>query len=302
MRIIITGGTGLIGRSLAAGLALSGHEVIVLSRRPDGIQNLPSDVRIEHWDARSAAGWGHLADSADAIVNLAGENIGEGRWTAERKERIRQSRLDAGHAVVEAVQATVHKPAVVIQASAVGYYGPHGDEEVTEVTPPGGDFPARISIDWEASTAPVEALGVRRAIIRTGVVLSRRGGALPRMLPPFRFFAGGPYGNGRQWFPWIHIDDEVRAIRYLVDNQAVSGPINLTAPHPLTNREFARVLGRVMKRPASLPIPAIAFRMLFGKMASILLEGQRARPRRLLELGFRFQYPEAEPALRDLLN
>ncbi len=303
MRVIIAGGTGLIGRALAADLVQDGHHVIVLSRTPERYTGrLPAGVQVERWDARSAEGWAHLADGADAIVNLAGENIAAGRWTPERKRRIRESRLNAGRAVVEAVQAASNRPRVVVQASAVGYYGPCGDEEVTENHPPGSDFLARVCVEWEASTAPVEELGVRRPILRTGIVLSTEGGALPRMLPPFKLGLGGRLGSGRQWFPWIHIRDEVRAIRFLVEREDASGPYNLTAPNPVTNAELTRALGRVLGRPALLPVPALALKVLFGEMATVLLDGQRAVPRRLIEAGFTFEFAEVEAALRDLLK
>jgi uncharacterized protein (TIGR01777 family) len=306
MRIIITGGTGLIGRALATNLARDAHEVIVLSRSPERAATQPG-VQMERWEARTAEGWGHLAEGAHAIVNLAGENpAGKGflpsRWTPERRRAIRESRVNAGRAVLQAVDAAAHKPGVVVQASGSGYYGPHGHEEVTEETPPGDDFLARIARDdWEPSTAPVEAMGVRRAIIRSGIVLSREGGALPRLLLPFRFFLGGPLGGGRQGIPWIHIADEVAAMRFAIESDSVSGPLNAVAPHPLTNAEFIRVLGRVMGRPAFVPIPAFGLRLLFGDVASLLLQGQLAVPQRLLDLGFAFRFPEAEAALRDLL-
>ena len=307
MRILITGGTGLIGRALAADLAGDNHEVIVLSRAPERAAGLPTGVRAERWDARTAEGWGALVNGADAIVNLAGESIaGEGffpsRWTAERKRRIRESRLNAGRAVVQAVELASDKPRVVVQASGVGYYGPRGDEEITEEASPGKDFLAWTAIDWEASTAPVESLGVRRAIIRSGAVLSTKGGALPRMLLPFRLFVGGPFGAGRQWFPWIHIADEVSAIRFLIENPAASGPFNLTASNLLTNADFSRVLGRVMRRPALVPVPAFAMSLLFGEVSTVVLDGQRAISRRLQESGFTLRFPEAEAALRDLLG
>jgi uncharacterized protein (TIGR01777 family) len=301
MRTIITGGTGLIGRALAANLAADGQEVILLSRAPGRVTDLPGGVRAEGWDGRTAEGWGALADGAHAIVNLAGENIAAGRWTAERKHRIRESRVNAGQAVVQAVEAARDKPKVVIQVSAVGYYGPGGDEEITEETPPGDDFLARVTTEWETVTAPVEAMGVRRAIVRSGVVLSLAGGAFPRLLLPFKFFAGGRLGSGRQWFPWIHISDEAAAIRFLIEDPGASGPFNLAAPNPLTNADFSRVLGRVLGRPAWMPTPAFALRLAFGEMATVLLDGQRAVPRRLLDMGFTFRFPEAEAALRDLL-
>ncbi len=308
MRIIVTGGTGLIGRALAADLADDNHEVIVLSRAPERATAMPAGVRVERWDARTAEGWGDLADGADAIVNLAGESIaGKGfilsrRWTAERKRRIRDSRLNAGRAVVQAVELASDKPRVVVQSSGIGYYGPRGDEELTEEASPGQDFLARTAIEWEASTAPVEPLGVRRAIIRSGAVLSTKGGAFPFMLLPFRLFVGGPVGSGRQWLPWIHIADEVRAVRFLMEHPEATGPFNLNAPNPVTNAEFSKTLGKVMSRPAILPTPSFALRLLFGEMSTVLLDGQRALPQRLLDLGFTFRFPEAEAALRDLLQ
>jgi len=301
MRVIITGGTGLIGRALAADLASSGSEVIVLSRAPERATGLPPGVRAVRWDAHTAEGWGALADGCDAIVNLAGQNL-IGYWTAERKRRSRQSRLGAGRAVTAAVEQAKVKPRVVVQASGVGYYGPHGDEEILEDAPPGEDFLARTALAWEDATAPVEALGVRRAVIRSGLVLSTGGGALPLIMLPFRFFVGGPLGGGRQWFPWIHLADAVRAIHFLIEDKAASGPFNLVAPGALTNARFSRVLGRTMRRPSFMPIPAFALRLLLGEMSTLALVGQRAVPRRLSDLGFTFRFPDAEAALRDLLR
>lgn len=301
MRVLITGGSGLIGQALAADLARNGNEVIILSRRPERITGLPAGVRAERWDGRTTEGWHSLADGADALVNLAGENISSGRWTVERKRAILQSRLNAGQAVVQAVKAAANKPGVVIQASGIGYYGPCGNEEITEEAPSGHDFLARLAVDWESCTAFLEALGVRRVVIRTGVVLSAKGGALARMLLPFRFLVGGRLGSGRQWFPWIHIADEVGAIRFLMENKAASGPFNLTAPVPLTNAKFSRLLGQRLRRLSLMPVPEFALRLLFGEMATVLLDGQRAIPKRLLQLGFTFRFPEVGPALTDLL-
>ncbi len=301
MRVIITGGTGLIGRALAADLAAGGHEVILLSRAPERVTGLPTGGRAVGWDGHTAAGWGPLADGARAIVNLAGENLGAARWTAERKRRIRDSRLNAGQAVVQAVQAAGRVPRVVVQASAVGYYGPQGDQELAEEAPPGSDFLARLCVEWEASTAPVEAMGVRRVVIRSGVVLHAMEGALPRMLLPFKLFVGGPLGSGRQWISWMHIADEAAAIRFLIEKEEAAGAFNLTTPHPLTNADFGRVVGRVLGRPAWMPAPAFALRLALGEMATVVLDGQRVVPRRLLALGFAFRFPEAEAALRNLL-
>jgi hypothetical protein len=302
MRVLITGGSGLIGQALADSLAGDGNEVMILSRRPERVTGLPAGVSAKWWDGHTTEGWDPLVDGTDAIINLAGENISSGRWTDKRKRDILESRLNAGRAIVQAVEAATRKPRVAVQASGVGYYGPCGDEEITEETPPGHDFLAQVAVAWEASTAPLEALGLRRVVIRTGVVLSTAGGALPRMLLPFRLFAGGRLGTGRQWFPWIHIADEVRAIRFLIENETATGPFNLTAPVPLSNAEFSRLLGEQLRRPALIPIPGFILRLLFGEVATVLLDGQRAIPQRLLQLGFTFQFPEADLALRDLLG
>jgi uncharacterized protein (TIGR01777 family) len=302
MRVIIPGGSGLIGRALAADLTTAGYQVILLSRDPGRVTALPAGVSVERWNGRTADGWGHLADGSVAIINLTGENLAGGRWTAERKQRIIRSRVDAGQAIIEAIKAAAVKPGVVIQASAVGYYGPHGDEKLTETAAAGNDFGARVTVDWEASTAPVEMPGVRRVIIRSGVVLSPQGGALPRLMRPYRFFVGGPLGSGRQWLSWIHIADEVAVIRFLMENPAASGPFNASAPGTATNAEFGKMLGRVIGRPSWIPVPAFAMRLLFGEMATVLLDGQRVVPDRLLKLGFTFRFPQPELALRDLLR
>ncbi len=236
------------------------------------------------------------------MVHLAGENIAGGRWSEERKRRIRGSRVRSSAAVAEAFRRLERRPPVLIQASAVGYYGARGDERLDERAQAGDDFLGRVCSAWEEASAAVEELGVRRAVLRTGIVLSTTGGALPRMLLPFRLFAGGPVGSGEQWFPWIHIEDEVGAIRFLLERESASGPFNLTAPNPLTNRDFSRVLGRVLRRPSLLPTPAFALRLLFGEMSTLLLDGQRAIPSRLLEEGYGFRFPKAEEALRDLVG
>ncbi|HEX5760904.1 MAG TPA: TIGR01777 family oxidoreductase [Thermoanaerobaculia bacterium] len=302
MRVLITGGTGLIGSALARDLAAAGHEVVVLTRDPAKATGLAPGVAAAPWDGRTAEGWGHLASGAGAIVHLAGENIGAGRWTAARQRRIRDSRVRSGEAVLAAIRAASPRPGVLVQASAVGYYGPRGDEPVDESARPGDDFLARVCIEWEASTAEAEALGVRRPVVRTGVVLAREGGALPKMLLPFRLFAGGPVGSGRQVLSWIHLADEVGAIRFLLERAGAGGPFNLTAPEPVANREFARAAGRTLGRPAFMPAPAPALRLALGEMADMLLTGQRAVPKRLRELGYPFRFPAIEPALQDLLG
>ena len=307
MRTIITGGTGLIGSALARNLAADGHEVVVLSRNPAKYQ-FPKGVRGEKWDSKSANGWGHLADGAHAIVNLAGESIaGSGllpkRWTAERKQRIRQSRIDAGTAVSQAISQAKQKPNVLLQSSGVDYYGNvQNDEPITEAAPSGSGFLASVTGDWENSTAVVEEQGVRRVIIRTGIVLSMASGALPITALPFKFFVGGPLGSGRQWWPWIHLEDEIRAIRFLIDEGTAEGPFNLCTPYPLQNKTFAKTLGRVMGRPAFIPVPGFAIKLVLGEIAAIVLDGRRAVPHKLQEAGFTFNFPQAEAALKDILN
>jgi hypothetical protein len=269
---------------------------------------LHPDVRAGRWDGRTANGWAQLADGADAIVNLAAAQLAGGRllpsrWTAERKRIIRDSRVQAGQAVVEAVSQASQKPGVVIQSSGVGYYGFRGDEKVAEDAAPGDDFLARLaSDDWEPSTEPVEEMGVRRVVIRTAPVLDATEGALPSMMLPFRFFVGGPMGSGKQWLSWIHILDEIAAIRFLIDHQEASGPFNLSAPNPMTNAAFARELGRAMGRPSFVPVPGFAMKLAFGEVTSTLLEGQRAIPERLQDLGFEFRFPDAGAALENLLR
>jgi uncharacterized protein (TIGR01777 family) len=237
------------------------------------------------------------------VVNLAGAGIADEAWSEARKKELEESRVNAGRAIVEAISAASVKPKVLIQSSAVGYYGVQDDDSIiTEDSPPGHDFLAGICQSWEASTAPVEAMGVRRVVIRSGVVLDMQGGALPRMVLPFRFFAGGPIGSVRQWFPWIHYCDEVEAIRFLIETEAARGPFNLAAPEPLRNRDFAKLIGKVMKRPAFAPAPGLAFKVMFGEMSTVLLDGQRVVPKRLQELGYQFKFPQAEAALGDVLG
>lgn len=307
MRIIIAGGTGFIGRELCRSLQADLHELIVLSRNP-AKSNLPAGVQSVQWDGRTADGWSHFLDGADAIVNLAGESIGgkgfpPARWTAVQKQRILQSRLQSSAAIVAAIEAVANKPKVLIQSSGIDYYG-HvaSDQEIDENGRKGVGFLSDVTLQWEAATQAVEAMGVRRAIIRTASVLSLKEGPLPQMLLPFKLFAGGPFGNGQQWFSWIHIEDQVRAIRFLIGNEAASGPFNLCAPHTLRQKEAAKLIGQAMSRPAFVPAPAFALRLMLGEMADLLLNGRRAVPKRLLNAGFTFKYPHLADALADLFK
>jgi hypothetical protein len=300
-RIIITGGTGLIGRALSERLVADQYEVVVLTRDPTSATDLPAGVKVVGWDARTADGWLGLAHGALGIVNLAGASLRR-RWTERNKRLIRESRLNAGDAVVDAVARAESKPRVVIQASGTGAYGPRGDEIVTEEADFGDGFLGRTARAWEASTEPVEMHGVRRAVIRSGVVLSSDGGALPLLALPHRLFVGGPLGTGDQWLPWIHMGDEVRAIRFLIENEDASGPYNLSAPNPVKHARFSSVLGRVLHRPSTFRVPGFLIRLVLGEMSTVVLKGQCAIPQRLLNQGFSFRFPELEPALEDVLG
>jgi uncharacterized protein len=296
-RVIITGGSGYIGRRLVQALKDS-YEVVVLSRAPE--KNSVPGARMAGWDGKSAQGWGSLADGAFAILNLAGENIGAQPWTAARKEAILGSRLNAGNAVVEAVRAAGVKPGLLIQQSGIGYYG-NAPQPVDEEAPPGDDFAARVCRQWEASTTEVEAMGVRRVVTRTAVLIDPQGPALGRMMIPFRLFAGGPLGDGKQPFPWIHPADSIASYRFFMENASTRGVYNVVAPGVVTNGQFARRLGQVMGRPSWLPAPAFALKLALGEMSVIVLEGQNAKADKLLNAGFKFRFPDADSALRDLL-
>jgi len=302
MKILISGGRGFIGTELTCSIRADGHQVLILTRHP---QKAPvaAGVRYVGWQELASPAGGELLSGLDAVVNLAGESIGAGRWNRQRKDLILSSRLKAGSLLADACSQANPKPKVFIQASAVGYYGPGGDELVSEASPAGSGYQAEVCKAWEASTLPVEKLGVRRCIIRTaGVVLSKDEGALPRMLLPFRLFAGGSLGSGRQGFSWIHKSDEVAAIRFLIEDEKASGAFNLCSPKPLSNADFGRLIAKVMKRPYWLPAPAFALRLLLGEMSTLVLEGTFMLPKRLQEMGFRFRFENAEDALQDLLK
>jgi uncharacterized protein (TIGR01777 family) len=308
MKIIIAGGTGALGSGLARQLTAASHDVIVLSRTPARrADRAPVGVRLVGWDAHTPDGWSDEIEGADAIVNFAGfplpgEGFFPGRWTSTRKRLIWDSRVSAGRAVTEAISQARHRPRLLIQASAIGYYGPNPPGEVDEAAQPGEDFLAQVCEAWEGATEGVESLGVRRIIVRTGIVLDPHYGALPRLLLPFQLFAGGPMGSGRQWFSWIHPADEFGALVFLLKQPDARGPVNLVAPNPVTNRELADALGRLLHRPSFVPTPAFALRLAFGEVSTTVLDGQRVRPRALVDLGFAFRFPELEPALANLLG
>ncbi len=298
MRVMITGATGFIGRALCVALHRD-YDVIALSRRVDRArQSVGHIATVVGWDAKTPAGWKDQAEDASAIINLAGENVGSGRWNEKRKSRILQSRLDSTGAVIDAVKELENKPNVVILASAIGYYGSRRDEQLDETSKPGEGFLANVCQQVESRAEEIESLGVRCVILRTGIVLGQNGGALAKLAQPFRFFLGGHLGSGDQWFSWISLDDEISAIRFLMEHEPLRGAFNLTAPQPVTMKEFCATLGKVLHRPSWMHVPAFILRLALGEMADgMLLSGQRVLPKRLLDAGFEFRYPEVEKAL-----
>lgn len=299
-RVIITGGTGMIGKPLSELLVNNNYEVIILTRNPRR-KEASGGMKFVAWDGRTASGWASLADGAYAIINLAGENIGAGRWSEDRKRRILQSRLDAGKAVSEAIRQVKVKPKVILQASAIGIYGVHQDEVLDETSPVGNDWLAEVGRKWEASLE-IDSPSVRTIWLRTGLVLNKTDGVLGKVLLPFRLFAGGPLGSGKQWWSWIHLQDEVESIKYLLENETAQGIYNLTAPEPVTMADFGKTLGSVIHRPYWLPVPEFALKLLLGEMSTLVLDGQKVMPGRLLAAGYEFHYPKLQPALADLLS
>jgi uncharacterized protein (TIGR01777 family) len=303
MHVVITGATGFIGRALCEELQKD-YEIIALSRHVDvARQSIGHLAKVVEWDAKTPGGWQSDADGANAIINLAGENLGAGRWNETRKSRILQSRLDSTNAVIAALKSLENRPKVVILASAIGYYGPRRDEQLDEASTSGDGFLADVCQQIESLADQIENLGVRCVMIRSGVVLGQNGGALTRLAQPFRFFVGGYLGSGEQWFSWINMDDEIAAIRFLMEHEQFQGVFNLTAPQPVTMKEFCKTLGKVLRRPAWTRVPAFVLRLALGEMADeMLLSGQRVLPKRLLEAGFEFRHPNVEKALRAIVR
>jgi uncharacterized protein (TIGR01777 family) len=310
MRIVIAGGTGFLGRPLAEGWGEEGHDVRVLTRglapgesRHDPGTGVPGVTRVG-WTPDGGGGpWASAIDGADALINLSGESLSGQRWTPQRKTQIRDSRIIPTRSLVAALASVAAPPPVFISGSAIGYYGASGADVKTEDAAPGDDFLAHICIEWEAEARKAERPGVRVVLLRTGVVLEQSGGALPEMLRPFRMFVGGKVGSGRQYMSWIHRIDWIEMVRWIVETPAVTGPINATAPEPVTSRQFARALGRALRRPSLVPAPGFALRLMFGEMAdSLLLSGQRVLPAKARSLGFHFRYPTIEQAFRGIFG
>jgi uncharacterized protein (TIGR01777 family) len=307
MRVFVTGGTGLIGTPLIRRLCRRQDSVLLLTRRPAAARERVADTcTVVEGDPMREGPWMESIRDCDAVINLAGEGIFGHRWNEEFKTLLRDSRVKSTSNVVRAMakqpQAPAGKSKILVNGSAIGYYGFHGDEEITEESPPGDDTLARMCVAWEDAAREAERHGIRVARVRTGVVLDKAGGALATMLPPFKMGAGGRVASGKQWLSWIHLHDIVGILLLALDNAGASGAINATAPRPVTNNEFTKSLGRALHRPTFLPVPGFALRLRFGQVAEILTTGQRVLPQRALALGYQFQFPEIDQALRHILN
>ncbi len=297
MNLLITGGTGLIGVPLVEYLLGRGDEVTLLIRNLSKAQSLFQD-RVNYIESL-AKYMGHV----DAVINLAGEPIIDKRWTKQRKHELNVSRVGVTEEIIHWLTACEQKPEVLVSGSAIGYYGNYPEDiELEESASPRTCFASELCREWEASANKATDLGVRVCTVRTGVVLDQHGGALKRMLLPFRMGLGGPIGKGQQWFSWIHLSDMVNLLVYLIDNKKISGPVNAAAPYPVQNIEFAKVFGRVLKRPAFLPVPAFMFKILLGEASELLLEGQKVVPKKIQTFGFQFQYPTLQQALGAILK
>ena len=300
--MILSGGTGFIGTPLRRRLLEKGHQVTLLTRNPSSVKTEGDRLKAALWDGKNSGAWTAEVDGAGAIINLAGEPIVAKRWSKKQKERILTSRLDATRAIVSAVAKATQKPKVLVNASAVGFYGDAPEGEVTESSPAGNDFLAGICKRWEEEAQRAQAHGVRVVRLRTGIVLEKGGGALQKMLLPFKLFVGGPLGSGRQWLPWVHREDVIGAILFVLENQSVSGAINMTAPTPVTMKQFCTTLGTVMDRPSWAPVPSFVLKIVLGEMSEVVLTGQKAIPKKLREAGYPFLFPKLEEALVGILR
>jgi uncharacterized protein len=302
MRILVTGASGMIGSTLCDALLARGDEVVGLTRDPEKARSTNPRVSWFAWEPTLERPPADAFDDVDGVVNLVGETIDQ-RWNDESKRRILESRRAATHNLVQAIAAQASKPAVLVSQSAVGYYGDRGDALVDESAPPGSGFASEVPVEWEAAAHEADDLPTRLVVVRTAPVLDTRSGLLKELRTPFALGVGGPIAGGRQYLPWIHIDDEVRILLWALDNDEVTGTINAASPNPATNREFSKALGRALRRPAIVPVPGFAVSLLRGReLAETVKGGQRVVPRRALDLGFEFEHPDLEPALEDLLR
>ncbi len=301
MRVLVTGATGLIGRELCSSLRQEGHRVVALSRSPDTTRGLAAD-EVHKWEPMSGPPPAEALNEMDAVVHLVGEPIADRRWTDSQKKLIRDSRVLSTRNLVEGLRCSGPRPSALISGSAVGFYGDRGDEQLDETASMGRGFMSEICRDWEDEAAAASELGIRVVQVRTGVVLSPEGGALKKMLPPFKLGVGGRLGSGRQWFPWIHISDIVGIFRHAISTSSLNGPANAVAPESVTNAEFTKQLGRALHRPAFMPVPEMALRALMGEMADILFHSQRVVPKAILQSGYVFRHPSLVGALEALFS
>lgn len=303
MKFLIAGGTGFIGSHLLTHLTRDRHDIVLLTRSASRITAIHSAaVRYVHWDPYAAGDWMKEADGADVVINLIGKNVFENRWNAKVKKEILESRVIPTQLIVRAIGAAERKPSLLISASAVGLYGDRRDETITETSGPGNDFLAEVVKQWEGAACEAERFGVRVATPRIGLVLEKSGGMIGKMLLPFRLFAGGPIGSGKQYLPWVHMEDVVRGILYPIENNALRGVYNLVSPSPITMNEFAKIFGDVLHRPSWIPVPSFALTLLYGEGGAVILSGQKAMPKRLLESGYVYSYTDLSAALRNIVK
>jgi hypothetical protein len=301
MKILITGGTGFVGGQLSSRLIQDGNEVTILTRSLKGSGEGPIGISYLQGDPTQKGSWQEAVKNHDAVVNLAGASIFE-RWTEEHKRAIRESRINTTRNIVEGIPSDRGKQMTLFSASAVGYYGFHGDEEITEESPPGTDWLAKVAVEWEGEALKARAKRAQVVITRFGIVLGEKGGALGQMVPLFKKFIGGPIGSGKQWFSWVHIKDLAEAFAFLMKHPEISGSVNVCAPNPVRNKDLAKALGKVLHRPSFMPAPGFMIKLVLGEFGSVILEGQRVIPKRLLENGFVFQYPAIEQALQKIVG
>lgn len=295
LKILISGGTGFLGRNLTRSFIYDGHQVYILTRG----DHVSAGAQAVQWDAKTTTGWGHLVNEMDVVIHLAGKSLASWPWTPAIKRTLLDSRLSSGLALVEAIQKATQRPSIFIQQSGINHYGLQGDL-ADESTPPADDFLAQLTVKWENASQPLEDFGVRRVVIRSSVVLAKREGLMPLMALPVQLFVGGPLGAGQQALPWIHIKDWVRAVRYLIEDKNASGAYNLIAPTATSNADFNRILGEVLHRPYWLTVPAFLIRNLLGEMSVLIVEGRFAQPKRLIESGYQFQFSAPREAFLDL--
>lgn len=303
MKIILTGGTGFIGKRLVETLVAAQHDIILFTQNPESIDmSVYPSVQLRAWDGKTPGAWAEEMERADAVLNFAGEPIAAKRWTSQQKERILTSRVNATRAIVEAIRHTKKKPSVLVNASAVGYYGAVENDDVLETCKRGDGFLSMTCEKWEQEALAAEQLGVRVVLLRTGVVIGDGGGALKKMALPFKMFVGGPVGSGRQWFPWIHLDDVVNIALFAIQNSALAGPVNVAAPDPVTMKQFCDALGGAMHRPSWAPVPGFVLKIALGEMSGMLLTGQRSIPAKLNHAGYDFLFPKLDGALINIFS